>query len=124
MWRMLCSRSQDLLIEFEIKSVSDSSVSVVWSARYTFKKTGRSVHNIVSAQLRIENGKIVEHVDSFNFLRWSRQALGWVGWCFGWTRCLRRIIRIQALNSLRALQRSSLVNYPEQSNLHFRGILE
>jgi hypothetical protein len=47
-------------------------------ARYTFA-TGRVVHNVIEARFALRDGLIVQHVDSFGFWRWSRQALGPLG---------------------------------------------
>lgn len=39
----------------------------------------------MDARFVVRDGRIAEHVDSFDFYRWSGQALGIVGWLFGWT---------------------------------------
>ena len=45
--------------------------------------------NDVHADIRVENGLIVDHVDRFSFWAWSRQALGAPGVLLGWTPMLR-----------------------------------
>ena len=45
--------------------------------------------NDVHADIRVENGLIVDHVDRFSFWAWSRQALGVPGVLLGWTPMLR-----------------------------------
>jgi hypothetical protein len=44
---------------------------------------------------------IVSHHDSFDFWRWSRQALGAPGLLLGWSPVLRNQVRKQANTSLR-----------------------
>jgi hypothetical protein len=43
---------------------------------------------------------VVEHVDSFDFWRWSRQSLGVVGVLLGWSGWLRRKVQAQARKGL------------------------
>ncbi len=85
MWRMLTGRAEDLKVEL----VEHDSNSAHWIAHYTFTQTGRQVVNDVHADIRVENGLIVDHVDRFSFWTWSRQALGAPGVLLGWTPMLR-----------------------------------
>jgi ketosteroid isomerase-like protein len=102
MWRMLCARGQDLEIEFRDVRAEGVSGSAHWDARYTFSKTGRHVLNRIDATFEFREGKIVRHVDRFDFWRWSRQALGPAGLLFGWTPILRKAVRRQAAAQLDA----------------------
>ena len=96
MWRMLCERGTDLRIEFsEVKA--DASIGQAhWEAWYTFSKTGRAVHNIIDAKFQFLDGKIIDHRDSFNFWRWSSQALGTSGKLLGWTPFLQSKVQQQS----------------------------
>jgi ketosteroid isomerase-like protein len=85
MWRMLTERSRDLSVEL----VEHDERSAHWIARYTFTPTLRPVVNEVHATFRIVDGQIVDHVDSFSFWAWARQALGTSGLLLGWTPQLR-----------------------------------
>jgi uncharacterized protein len=85
MWRMLTRTARDLKVEL----AEHDERSAHWIATYTFSATGRPVVNDVHAAFRIENGLIVDHVDSFSFWKWSRQALGTKGLLLGWTPFLR-----------------------------------
>jgi ketosteroid isomerase-like protein len=96
MWRMLTGRADDLRVELVEHEVDASSGSARWIARYTFTQTGRPVVNEVRARFRFRDGLIVEHVDKFNFWRWSRQALGRSGTLLGWTPQLRLRVHRQA----------------------------
>ena len=75
MWRRRCSNATDLSVEARDISADDSTGRAHWTARYTFG-TGRKVVNEIDARFRFEDGRIVEHHDSFSLWRWSRQALG------------------------------------------------
>src|SRR5437868_888017 len=74
----------------------DSAGSAHWEARYTFSTTGRFVHNIIDAKFTFRDGKIASHTDSFDFWRWSRQALGGAGLVLGWSPMLRNKVRATA----------------------------
>jgi ketosteroid isomerase-like protein len=100
MWRMLCSRGADLRIEFANVHADGSSGSADWQAWYTFTTSGRPVHNIVHARFQFADDLIIEHIDDFDFWRWSRQALGPVGWLLGWSPILRQKVRSQAALAL------------------------
>lgn len=75
MWRMLTGRAKDLAVTFRDVTADDAQGTAHWEATYTFA-TGRKVHNVIDARFRFENGRIVEHHDTFDFPKWSRQALG------------------------------------------------
>ena len=62
MWRMLTSRAEDLKVEL----AEHDATSAHWIASYTFTQTGRQVVNDVHADIRVENGLIVDHVDRFS----------------------------------------------------------
>jgi hypothetical protein len=100
MWRMLCTRGADLRIEFGNVSSSESAGSADWQAWYTFSATGRPVHNVIRAGFAFSGGLIAEHVDEFDFWRWSRQALGPAGMLLGWTPWLRCKVQHDAARTL------------------------
>lgn len=89
MWRMLTGRAADLRVELVERDADGDRGSARWIARYTFTQTGRPVVNDVRAKFRFRDGLFIEHVDKFNFWRWSRQALGRPGTLLGWTPQLR-----------------------------------
>jgi hypothetical protein len=100
MWRMLCSRSTDLKVDYTVRKIDDKHFEVDWNAYYTFTKTGRKVHNIIRADIFLDQGLIVKHRDRFDFWRWSRQALGLPGLLLGWTPILRGSVQKQARQNL------------------------
>lgn len=102
MWRMLCTRGTDLRIEYGNVSASELVGGADWQAWYSFSATGRPVHNVINAGFRFADALIVEHIDTFDFWRWSRQALGPAGLLLGWTPWLRQRVR---RDGARALER-------------------
>lgn len=105
MWRMLTSRATDLTIELHEHDADETSGSAHWIARYTFGATGRPVVNDIQAKLRFANGKIVDHVDDFDFRRWAKQALGPSGHLVALLPPLRAKVRAKALGQLEQFKR-------------------
>ncbi len=100
MWRMLCEGGTDLRVEWSLLELTTTGGRVRWDAWYTFSATGRKVHNIVTSDLRLHDGLIIEQTDTFDFWRWSRQALGPAGVALGWTPFLRGKIQRVARKGL------------------------
>lgn len=100
MWHMLCEGGKDLEISFRDIQADEEHGKAHWEARYTFGATGRKVHNIIEAEFVFQNGVIVEHRDHFGFWRWSRMALGPLGWLLGWSPMLRRQVQRTAQKRL------------------------
>jgi len=96
MWRMFCVSNNEIAVSFSDVKADDERGSANWEASYSFPKTGRQVHNKISASFEFENGLIVRHVDSFDFYRWSRMALGLPGFLLGWTSTIQGRVRAQA----------------------------
>lgn len=105
MWRMLCERAVDLRIEVDDVEADDRSGRARWQAWYTFTATGRKVHNVVDARFDFGGGRIMRHRDTFDFWRWSRQALGPMGWLLGWSTFVKSRVRANAARSLEAFER-------------------
>ncbi len=103
MWEMLCTNAKELDIKFgNIQDIGDDYYTCDWTATYLYSKTGKRVVNKIKAYMRISDGKIIEHSDGFSVYKWSRQALGLVGWLFGWNGFFQRKIRDKAKASLAA----------------------
>lgn len=100
MWEMLCLKGKDLEIEFDNIIANDHTGSANWKATYSFSATGKKVINHIKAEFTFENGKILKHTDYFNFYNWSSQALGLIGFIFGWTPFLKNKIRKLAMKNL------------------------
>lgn len=100
MWEMLIKRGRDLDLNFSnVESIGDTG-SAYWVATYTFSSTNKRVENRIRASFEFKDGKIVKHIDDFSFYRWSRQALGTIGWLLGWTGFLKNKVQKQARKGL------------------------
>lgn len=97
MWTMLTSRADDLKVELASYDADETTGRANWIPTYTFAKTGNHVVNDIEAKFRFnEQGLITEHIDHFDFHKWSRQALGLPGLLFGWTPFLQKAVQKQA----------------------------
>lgn len=103
MWRMLLSRAgPDFRVEYVVREDTPTRAAVRWTAHYTFSQTGRRVVNVIDATMDLRDGRIVRHVDRFDFPRWARQALGAPGLLLGWTGWMQRQVQAKARAGLRA----------------------
>lgn len=100
MWAMLLGRSKDLKITFRDVREDGQTGSAHWEAWYTFSQSKRPVHNIIDARFRLQDGKIIEHTDHFDFWRWSRMALGTPGLLLGWSPVIRSKVQRTAMEGL------------------------
>lgn len=106
MWQMLCAAvrdkaRQDWRLEFRDISADAGKGHAHWEAHYRFGVTKRLVHNIIEADFTFTpEGLIASHTDSFNFWRWSRQALGIPGLVLGWAPYFRTLMRDQTRAAL------------------------
>nr|QMS48187.1 ketosteroid isomerase-related protein [uncultured bacterium] len=57
---------------------------------------------MIDASFRFRDGLIAEHVDRFDFWRWSRMAMGPAGLLLGWTPILKSVVRRSAGKALDA----------------------
>jgi hypothetical protein len=110
MWHMLCEATQaknrqDWRLEFNQVKADASSGSAHWEAQYRFSGSNRLVHNIIEAKFSFTpDGLIDSHKDSFDFWRWSRQALGMGGWILGWAPYFQKQVRQQTHAALARYQ--------------------
>ncbi len=100
MWQMLISRGKDLVLEFKVVSSNGNQVQAEWVAYYTFGATKRQVCNHIKAEFEVVDGKIVRHIDRFDFHTWAKQALGPIGLLLGWTPYLQNKVRQTAMKGL------------------------
>ena len=107
MWRMLCERATDLRITISNVQADDQAGTAHWEAWYSFRQTGRPVHNRIDASFRFAHGKIQRHEDAFDLYAWARQALGWKGILLGWAPPVQRAIRAQAARALQGAGRGA-----------------
>ncbi|MBL7938644.1 MAG: nuclear transport factor 2 family protein [Flavobacteriales bacterium] len=101
MWRMLLTSGTDLRITYKVLEADANGGKVLWEAWYSFGPGSRKVHNVITSRFSLRDGLIFDHRDSFSFWRWSRQALGPIGWLLGWSPLLKAQVRSKAMASLR-----------------------
>jgi len=92
MWRMLIAsqKGKEFKVDYsDIQSGVDMG-SAKWEAHYDFSKTGRPVHNKITANFEFKDGKIIKHTDDFNLHKWSKQALGIKGLLLGGTSFFKK----------------------------------
>ena len=82
MWQMISET--DLKASFTIIDADDETGRVESEEDYTFRDTGRPVHNIIQSDFRFQDGLIIEHLDSCDALKWGIQALGLVKGILSW----------------------------------------
>lgn len=107
MWTMLLSRKEsELNIEYSGITADQESGEAYWVASYKYGPGKRSVVNKIHSRFEFREGKIIEQVDDFDLWTWSRQALGPIGFLFGWTPWLGKKIRSMARKSLHSYIRN------------------
>lgn len=113
MWHMLCERGKDMTMEFTVTE-KGGRITAHWEPIYTFRQdpsqSGRRVHNIINAEFEFKDGKIIKHIDRFDFWHWSRQSLGAPGLLLGWTTFLRNKVSDMANRNLHKFIKSLAKN--------------
>ena len=111
MWHMISARGTQIM--FRNVQADDSQGTAHWECHYDFQKEEgskpHSVHNVIEARFRFEDGLIREHHDSCDFERWARQALGLVGVVLGETEFLQKQVR----ESAKAKLEKFIAEHPE-----------
>jgi hypothetical protein len=103
MWTMLCKRAKEFELHFDQVWADEETGKARLKAKYLFSQTNRMVHNKINARFRFKEGLIIEHIDSFNFWRWSRQALGVPGFLLGWSSFLQKKVQKQAYKNMKVV---------------------
>jgi ketosteroid isomerase-like protein len=96
MWHMLCEGGKDMSLKTSGIKAAEGEGKARWVADYTFSATGRKVRNVIDSRFHFKDGKIFAERDSFNFWRWSSQALGWQGFFLGWMPRLQQTVQHKA----------------------------
>lgn len=99
MWKGLLGRAEDFFATYKIEQYGSGHGTVQWRAQYLFRGKNPVV-NVIRAELRMKNGRIIEHRDHFDFPRWAAQALGVPGRLFGRFRWFRRAVSRKAAKGL------------------------
>lgn len=96
MWKMLCKRAKGFELQYNGVRADGKEGEAQIKAKYLFSQTERMVHNQINAHFKFKDGLIIEQEDSFDFWKWSRQALGFPGLLLGWSKFLQNKVREQA----------------------------
>jgi len=108
MWQMLCSsqKGKDFKVIFYDLESNTNTGTAKWEAFYNFSKTGRKVHNKVTAKFEFKDGKIIKHTDDFNLHTWSKQAMGFKGLILGGTGFFKKKLQQQTNFALTKFENS------------------
>ena len=104
MWDMACSDNNagvksDIKATVKELSADDSTGRVVVIDDYTFRDTGRKVHNEIVSTFEFRNGKIVTQTDTCDAASWASQACGGLkGFLAGHVEWIRRRAAMKKLN--------------------------
>ncbi|WP_026235625.1 nuclear transport factor 2 family protein [Echinicola pacifica] len=94
MWEMLLSKKGGAAkISFDQVHATADSGAAHWLAEYTYGKQNRKVINRVEASFKFKEGKIIEHIDSFDLWKWTQQAMGLSGYLLGWSSFIKTKIQ-------------------------------
>ncbi|WP_418263050.1 nuclear transport factor 2 family protein [Flavobacterium faecale] len=102
MWTMLIEKGKgNLHIKLSDTKADDYLGATQWTATYTYGPNNNKVVNTIQANFHFKDGLIIKHTDDFDIWKWSKQALGFKGFLFGWTGYMQHKIHKKALESLR-----------------------
>ncbi|MFL0100563.1 nuclear transport factor 2-like protein [Tenacibaculum maritimum] len=87
-------------VTFSDIKVDSKNGKANWVAEYLYSETNRKVVNKVSAAFTFKEGKIATHTDSFDLWKWTKQAMGLVGYLIGWTPFMKNKIQKAANHNL------------------------
>ena len=99
MWKGLMSRAKGFSAAYTITRAEGMNGAAKCTARYFFGGKAQVV-NVIIAEFRCENGRIVEHRDTFDFPHWAAQAMGLPGRLFGRFEWFRRMVSRKAAKRL------------------------
>ncbi len=92
MWEMLLSQKKsDIKISFNSIEATTENGKANWVAEYYYGK--RKVVNNISANFKFKDGKIIEHIDTFDLWKWTKQAMGTTGYLMGWSSFMKNKIQ-------------------------------
>ncbi|SFC30048.1 Ketosteroid isomerase-related protein [Algibacter lectus] len=94
MWEMLLSQKKgDTKISFNNIEANAETGKANWVAEYFYGEKKRKVINEVSTAFKFKDGKIIEHFDTFDLWKWTKQAMGTPGYLLGWTSYMKSKIQ-------------------------------
>ncbi|WP_194767596.1 nuclear transport factor 2 family protein [Tamlana sp. I1] len=94
MWKMLLAQKKSKTkITFNGIEATEETGKANWIAEYVYGAKKRNVINKVNAHFKFKDGKIIEHIDTFNLWTWTKQAMGFPGYLLGWTSFMKNKIQ-------------------------------
>ncbi len=109
MWRMrlavMALHRKDMSLSWTVVFCEERKAQVFWEAN-SRHAGGRRIRHKALATLAFWDGRIVRHVDGYNFWHWSRQALGITGALLGWHKGYRLAVQAAALRQLTSFMHS------------------
>ena len=94
MWEMLMSRKKETTtLVFSNIEANETTGKANWTATYEYGPKNRKVVNNVTANFKFKDGKIIEHIDTFDLWKWTKQALGLPGVLLGWSSFMKNKIQ-------------------------------
>ena len=101
MWEMFCKTAANFSLSYgNIVALDDEYSTCDFVATYSFGTSGKTIVNKIKANMRFEDGEIVEHSDAFSVHNWSKQAFGLPGVLFGWNSLFQNKIKNKAKKNL------------------------
>ena len=102
MWRMLLNNAETPpTIKVEGMQLLRGTVGCIWTAKYTYGKNKRTIHNVVESHFVFKGDLIIDHRDKFDLYIWIKQAAGMAGFLFGWTKPYHKALRKKNQSLLR-----------------------
>lgn len=94
MWKMLLSKkNENTTIKSYGITADEKKGEANWVAEYHYGLKKRKVINRVYADFTLKDGKIIQHIDTFDLWKWTKQALGITGYLIGWTPYMKSKIQ-------------------------------
>lgn len=96
MWDMICSDNKeriksDIAVTVTELSAGDTKGRAVVIDDYTFRDTGRKVHDRIVSTFSFRDGKIIKQTDECDSVDWAHQAFGGIqGYVAGHVEFIRR----------------------------------
>ena len=107
MWDMICSPNKageksDITATVQELSADESTGRAVVIDDYTYRDTGRKVHNRIVSTFKFLDGKIIEQKDDCDAVSWAKQAMGgFEGFIAGHVSFIRRWKAMKKLREAR-----------------------
>lgn len=114
LWYTATRPEMNLIAHCKSLKVDGDRVTTDWNISYTIDTLNRKVELDETGVFQFQDGKIINHKDSYDFWSWCAQSLGFIGKALGWSQWLKNRVRNQAkksvLSNMYAAQESFILN--------------